>query len=147
MPAHPVSISLANLVPAASLIGSAVGVGIEVTGGGGVALGVTDSVALGVAVGMALGLQLAVTVGVVLDVAVRVALGSGVLEGVEETKGVGDASAAVGVAVGLGGAATQVPSEPADPSSTSKYVGPPIIHPRTTSAQRAPGSVNWYVPP
>ncbi len=132
----------------------ATGDGVAVGGGLGDDVGVGLGVALAVAVsvGVRLGRVVGLGVAVAVGEGVGVALGEGDGAGVAVAVTVGwsvalisivgvissSSAAAVGVAVfALGG-----PTSPTGASSSSRYVGPPMIQPSISSAQRAPGRVN-----
>jgi hypothetical protein len=133
--------------------------GVDDDMGLGVALGVSAfvGVALGGTVLVGEGIDVALGEGVGMGVAVKVAVGGSVTTGgvgrsvavaerANPSSAVGVASpspaSAVGVAISVLGAARS----PGGASSISKTVGPPMIQPATSSAQRAPGKVRTYAP-
>jgi hypothetical protein len=125
-------------------------VGEGVSDGVGVGSGVGDNVAVGegvgvdVLVGGDVGVAVGVSVGASVGLGVSVGLGDGVTVAVGGTTWV-DVTTAVGVSAGPLVAAGCGASDAAP--STSRYVGPPMMQPRYSSAQRAPGSVRLYCPP
>jgi hypothetical protein len=137
-PGPPVSVSGVAGRRAGFGLGSA-----SVGAGEGVLDGVVVDVGLGIAVGVGVDVGRSVDVGVGADVSVGKIAGTGVAEGtvdgasvaVVDITTVGETTT-VGVTAGVAVAPGMLVS------STNRYVGPPMMHPRYSSAQRAPGSVS-----
>lgn len=135
--------SIGERLGVVGLGGTAVGKGVSVAVGRGVGVEVTVGVGVGVRVAVAVGVDVGVSVGRLVAVGVEEGLGDGVGVTVGETVSVGvstGVAASVAVLVAVGGIGSAV-------SSTKRYVGPPMMQPRYSSAQRAPGRVSAYSPP
>ena len=130
--------------------GAGVSVGLRGTGVTvGVCVDVEVAVGVAVAVGVSVGVDVAVELGVSVGALVGVDDGEGMGDGVSVTVGETEWVAVIAV-VGVSVGAT-VPVAEVGPvsvvSSTSRYAGPPMMQPRCSSAQRAPGSVRLYCAP